>query len=153
MLRYGVLLPLLGDLADPRTQAALGAEAEGAGWDGFFVLDDVDGGDAYVVLAAVACATTRVTLGVLDTPAGARPPSLVARQSATLDRLSGGRLAVGVGSADGVLRGREARHGDGAAADFAALAQAGAAWWLETLEPTDTLAYAYAMISAGPPGA
>src|SRR4051794_27780305 len=142
MLRYGVLLPPSGELADPRTQAALAAEAEGAGWDGYFVSDTAGefGSDAYVVLAAVACATTRVALGILDTPASARPPSLVARQSATLDQLAGGRL-LDPGAPGRVVRGREVRHRDGVAADFPALAESGAAWWLETLEPSDTLAY------------
>jgi hypothetical protein len=53
---------------------------------------------------------------------------------------------------DVILYGRDARHEDGSAADLTGLAEAGATWWLEALEPTDSLAMAYALITAGPPG-
>jgi alkanesulfonate monooxygenase SsuD/methylene tetrahydromethanopterin reductase-like flavin-dependent oxidoreductase (luciferase family) len=271
VLRYGVFLPPFGELADPRAQAALAAVAESSGWDGYFVWDHVvrvdDAlavSDPYVVLAAVACATTRLTIGPLITPLARRRPWVVARQTVTLDHLSGGRLVLGVGlgndngrelsafgeeldpvargrlldesleiltglwsgarvthngslTVDGVrfapgpvsriplwvggtwpnkpplrraarydgffpigegmrspsdvaallsfvreirgdsdfdviLQGRDARHEDGTAADLAGLAEAGATWWLEALEPTDTLNMAYALITAGPPG-
>ncbi len=104
MLRYGVFLPPFGELADPRTQAALAVEAENAGWDGYFVWDHVvrvdDSlavSDPFVVLSAIACATTRVLIGPLITPLARRRPWVVARQTVTLDRLSGGRLVLGVG--------------------------------------------------------
>ena len=270
-LRYGVFLPPFGELADPRTQAALAAEAENAGWDGYFVWDHVvrvdDSlavSDPYIVLAAIACATTRITIGPLITPLARRRAQVVARQTVTLDHLSGGRLVLGVGLGndngrelsafgeeldakargrlldesleiltglwsgarvthngtltvddvrfvpgpvshipvwcggswpnkpplrraarfdgmfpigesmrsaadvallvsavhelrgstddfDVVLQGRDARHEDGTPADFDALEAAGMTWWLEALQPTDTLAQAYATITAGPP--
>jgi alkanesulfonate monooxygenase SsuD/methylene tetrahydromethanopterin reductase-like flavin-dependent oxidoreductase (luciferase family) len=272
VLRYGVFLPPFGELADPRTQAALAIEAENAGWDGYFVWDHVlrvdDSlavSDPFVVLAAIACATTRLLIGPLITPLARRRPWVVARQTVTLNHLSGGRLVLGVGLGndngrelsafgevldpvargrlldesleiltglwsgarvshhgsltvddvrfvpsplthiplwvggtwpnkpplrraarydgmfpigealrspedvaellsavrelrdddspfDVILQGRDTRHEDGSAADLAGLAQAGATWWLEALQPTDTLAMAYALITAGPPG-
>jgi len=49
-------------------------------------------------LAAVATETARVRLGVLVLAAGFRPPELVAKAAATIDRLSGGRLELGLGA-------------------------------------------------------
>lgn len=174
-LRYGISLPLTGDLADPRTLAALAAEAESCGWAGLFVRVSGALPDPYIVLAAAACATSAVTLGLLGVVDG---------PAATLAVLSGGRLvlssavddipwwtadlassgatgvvgvrtvsevlAAAASGRDVVLLGAEARHEDGTAADFEALAAAGATWWLETVG--DSLAEAYATITAGPPG-
>ena len=42
--------------------------------------------------------TARVRLGVLVLAAGFRPPGLVAKAAATIDRLSGGRLELGLGA-------------------------------------------------------
>ena len=108
-VRYGVNLPPFGDLADPRALAALAREAEESGWDGFFIWDHVvydpsfhPIADPWVGLAAVALATKRVRLGTLVTPLARRRPWQVAREAATLDRLSGGRLVLGVGLGDPV---------------------------------------------------
>src|SRR5205809_3525407 len=49
-------------------------------------------------LAAIATGTVRVRLGVLVLAAGFRPPELVAKAAATIDRLSGGRLDLGLGA-------------------------------------------------------
>ena len=53
--------------------------------------------DPWVSLAAVATATERVRLGPMVTPLPRRRPVVVARQVATLDQLSQGRLTLGVG--------------------------------------------------------
>jgi alkanesulfonate monooxygenase SsuD/methylene tetrahydromethanopterin reductase-like flavin-dependent oxidoreductase (luciferase family) len=50
-----------------------------------------------VTLAAAAAATQRVRVGPLVTPLPRRRPQVVAQQAATLDRLSGGRLILGLG--------------------------------------------------------
>lgn len=84
--------------------AELAARAEERGWDGFFVWDHVAYAepvralaDPWITLAAVAAATRRVLLGPLVTPVARRRPHQLARETVTLDRLSGGRLVFGVG--------------------------------------------------------
>lgn len=106
-LRSALWLPLFGDLADPIIVARLAAEAEAAGWDGLFVWDQVCWrepvrrvADPWIVLAAAATATRRLRLGPMVTPLPRRRPAKVARETATLDRLSGGRLTLGVGIGD-----------------------------------------------------
>ena len=53
--------------------------------------------DPQITLAAIASATERIRLGPMVTPLARRRPVKVARETATLDRLSGGRLTLGVG--------------------------------------------------------
>ena len=53
--------------------------------------------DPQITLAAIATATERIRLGPMVTPLARRRPVKVARETATLDRLSGGRLTLGVG--------------------------------------------------------
>jgi alkanesulfonate monooxygenase SsuD/methylene tetrahydromethanopterin reductase-like flavin-dependent oxidoreductase (luciferase family) len=103
-VRSGLFLPLFDELADPATVARLAAEAEEAGWHGVFVWDHVrwrepvvEVADPWITLAAVATATERIRLGPMVTPLARRRPVKVARETATLDRLSGGRLTLGVG--------------------------------------------------------
>src|ERR671915_2107759 len=103
-MRSALFLPPFDALADPATVARLAAEAEAAGWDGVFVWDHVrwrepvtDVADPWITLAAIATATASVRLGPMVTPLARRRPVKVARETATLDRLSGGRLTLGVG--------------------------------------------------------
>ncbi len=93
-----------GELAEPRLLAELAARAEAAGWDGFFLWDhvrysppDLPVLDPWVALGAIAYATERIRLGPLVTPVSRRRPHKLARETATLDVLSGGRLTLGVG--------------------------------------------------------
>jgi len=93
-----------GELADPRVVARLAGRAEERGWDGFFVWDHIAYrapvravADPWVTLAAVACATSRVRIGPLVTPLSRRRVHKLARETATLDVLSGGRLIFGAG--------------------------------------------------------
>jgi alkanesulfonate monooxygenase SsuD/methylene tetrahydromethanopterin reductase-like flavin-dependent oxidoreductase (luciferase family) len=104
LVRSGLFLPLFDALADPAVVARLSAEAEEAGWHGAFVWDNlrfqepvVDVADPWITLAAMAAATERIRLGPMVTPLARRRPVKVARETATLDRLSGGRLTLGVG--------------------------------------------------------
>jgi alkanesulfonate monooxygenase SsuD/methylene tetrahydromethanopterin reductase-like flavin-dependent oxidoreductase (luciferase family) len=103
-VRSGLFVPLFDELANPVVVARLAAEAEEAGWDGFFVWDHVrwrppvvDVADPWITLAATATATERIRLGPMVTPLARRRPVKVAKETATLDRLSGGRLTLGVG--------------------------------------------------------
>jgi alkanesulfonate monooxygenase SsuD/methylene tetrahydromethanopterin reductase-like flavin-dependent oxidoreductase (luciferase family) len=87
---------------DPRTAADLGADAEAAGWDGVFYWDgiaisEMDTYDPWVVMAAMAMRTERVTIGAIVTPPSRRRPWKLARETMTLDRLSHGRLVLPVG--------------------------------------------------------
>jgi alkanesulfonate monooxygenase SsuD/methylene tetrahydromethanopterin reductase-like flavin-dependent oxidoreductase (luciferase family) len=54
--------------------------------------------ECWTTLAGLAMRTSRVRLGSLVLAAGFRPPGLLAKMIATLDRLSGGRLDVGLGA-------------------------------------------------------
>lgn len=103
-LRSGLWLPPFDDLADPIVVARLAGEAEEAGWHGVFVWDHLwwrpqirQVADPWIALAAIATATERVRLGPMVTPLARRRPVKVARETATLDRLSRGRLTLGVG--------------------------------------------------------
>jgi alkanesulfonate monooxygenase SsuD/methylene tetrahydromethanopterin reductase-like flavin-dependent oxidoreductase (luciferase family) len=53
--------------------------------------------DPWVCMAAIACATDRVKIGPLITPPARRRIHKLARETVTLDRLSGGRLIFGAG--------------------------------------------------------
>jgi luciferase-like monooxygenase len=85
----------------PGGDALMAAEharaAEKAGWDGFFVWDPVWGVDAWVTLTAVAMRTRRIRFGTMITPPSRRRPWKLASETATLDRLSNGRLILAVG--------------------------------------------------------
>ena len=103
-MRSGLFVPLFDRLADPREVARLAREAELAGWDGFFVWDHVhwrepvrEMADPWITLAAIATGTRTIRFGPLVTPLARRRPVKVARETATLDRLSDGRLILGAG--------------------------------------------------------
>src|SRR6187397_1926007 len=102
--RRGIFVAPFEELSAPRLVADLAARAEAAGWDGFFVWDHVSHptperrlADPWVTLSAVAMVTSSVTIGPLVTLLPRRRPHQLARETVTLDRLSGGRLVLGVG--------------------------------------------------------
>jgi alkanesulfonate monooxygenase SsuD/methylene tetrahydromethanopterin reductase-like flavin-dependent oxidoreductase (luciferase family) len=97
-MRHGIILTA----GDPRTAADLAAQAERAGWDGVFTWDGVaigttDTYDPWVTMAAMAMRTSRVRLGAVITPPARRRPWKLARETMSVDRLSGGRLVLPVG--------------------------------------------------------
>jgi alkanesulfonate monooxygenase SsuD/methylene tetrahydromethanopterin reductase-like flavin-dependent oxidoreductase (luciferase family) len=106
-MRFSINLPNFGDFADPRAVATVALAAEQAGWDGLFVWDHVvhdkqtrrgqPFGDPWILLTAAAIATTHLMLGTLLTPVARRRPEQLARQVATLDFLSGGRMIFAAG--------------------------------------------------------
>lgn len=97
-MQYGFVIPG----GDVDTLVEVGQEIEAAGWDGVFVADAVYGPDPWVSLAAIAVRTSRVRIGTLLTPASRRRPWKLASETATLDRLSEGRviLPAGLGAID-----------------------------------------------------
>lgn len=101
-MKFGIYLPNFGPYGDARTLANLAREAEHAGWDGFFIWDHIAGEhlpivDPWVALAAVAFHTRRIRIGTTVTPLPRRRPWKLARETVSLDHLSGGRLTLGVG--------------------------------------------------------
>ncbi len=108
-MKYGINLPAFGELGEARSLAELARETEEAGWDGFFIWDHIvfDPSwhpmvDPWVGLAAVAMSTTRMRLGTMLTPVPRRRPWKLARETVSVDRLSDGRLTLGVGIGDPV---------------------------------------------------
>jgi alkanesulfonate monooxygenase SsuD/methylene tetrahydromethanopterin reductase-like flavin-dependent oxidoreductase (luciferase family) len=106
-MRFSINIPNFGDFADARTVATVATAAEEAGWDALFVWDHVvhderqrrgqPFGDPWMLLTAAALATSRLRLGTLVTPVARRRPEQLARQVATLDALSGGRVIFSAG--------------------------------------------------------
>jgi alkanesulfonate monooxygenase SsuD/methylene tetrahydromethanopterin reductase-like flavin-dependent oxidoreductase (luciferase family) len=88
---------------DARLLAEFAAEAEEAGWDGFFLWDHLQwpgsepAVDPWVALAAVAMTTNQIRLGTMITPLPRRDIVKLARETASIDHLSNGRLILGVG--------------------------------------------------------
>lgn len=101
-MRVGLSVPVMDE---PSALVDLGVAAERNGWDGVFLWHHVVGtpdfaapiSDAWVVLGALAARTERVRLGTTITALPRHQPQEVARQVVTLDRLSGGRMTLGVG--------------------------------------------------------
>ncbi|QXJ23107.1 LLM class flavin-dependent oxidoreductase [Actinomadura graeca] len=104
-MRFSINIPNFGDFADAKTVAAVAEAAERTGWDALFVWDHVVHvksqrrafGDPWMLLTAAALATKRIKLGTLVTPVARRRPQQLARQVATLDAISGGRVIFGAG--------------------------------------------------------
>ena len=103
-LLRGIAVPCFAD--DPAELIDLGIEAERAGFDGFFLWDHIvfsnsgDGPpivDPWLILAVVAARTERIRIGTMITPVPRRRPWQLARVTTTLDRLSAGRVILGVG--------------------------------------------------------
>jgi alkanesulfonate monooxygenase SsuD/methylene tetrahydromethanopterin reductase-like flavin-dependent oxidoreductase (luciferase family) len=104
MVKSALWLPIFDELADPVLLARLAAEAEEAGWHGVFVWDHLRwrapterAADPWISLAAMAAATETVRIGPMVSPIARRRPAKLARETASLDLLSGGRLTLGVG--------------------------------------------------------
>jgi len=97
-------VPNVGTFGDPRLLVDLAVAAEEAGWDGFFLWDhllwdDPQGhvADPTVVISAVAARTERIRIAIMVNSLARRRPAKVARETATLDVLTAGRLIVGAG--------------------------------------------------------
>jgi alkanesulfonate monooxygenase SsuD/methylene tetrahydromethanopterin reductase-like flavin-dependent oxidoreductase (luciferase family) len=105
-VHFGLFLPPFAEFAEPQRVMTLASSAEDSGWDGLFLWDHMLAGpgvavaDPWITMAAIATSTTRLRFGALVTPLPRRRPWVMARQIATLDRLSSGRLVAGVGIGD-----------------------------------------------------
>lgn len=102
-MKYGIYTPNFGPCGNPKTLIDLAGETESAGWDGFFLWDHLQwpgmepAADPWIALAAIATQTTSIRIGTLITPLPRRDIVKLARETITLDHLSGGRLILGVG--------------------------------------------------------
>ena len=117
--QHALWLPLFDGLADPALVARLAAEAEEAGWHGLYVWDHLRwrepvaaAADPWITLAAIATATSRLRFGPMVSAITRRRPVKLARETATLDRLSGGRLTLGVGLGSDRFAGEFSRTGE-----------------------------------------
>ncbi|WP_276274011.1 LLM class oxidoreductase [Haloarcula litorea] len=112
-LTYGVGFPLTGERESTPAvdrELRLAERAESLGFDGLWARDvptywprfgDAGGAfDTWPLLSHVAAHTERIALGTASVVLPLRHPIHVAKSAATVDRLSGGRLVVGVASGD-----------------------------------------------------
>ncbi len=106
-MRIGLVLPLFSGNAE--RVVAFAQRAESLGYDGVFAFDhffppgapgDRPSLEAFSILAAVAAATTRLSVGTLVTRASIRPAGLVAKMAASIDDISDGRMILGIGTGD-----------------------------------------------------
>ena len=103
-VRFGVTLPQIKRTWDEARAAAV--EFDRLGFDSLFVCDHVYGVplptlpilEAWSQLAAVAAITETAKLGTLVTPPFFRNPAILAKQIATIDQISGGRVIAGLGA-------------------------------------------------------
>src|SRR3984885_13287202 len=100
----GLFLAPFDELSDPLVLVDLAVAAEAGGWDGVFLWDHIVHrppvravSDPWVALSAIAAPTERLRLGPMVTPLSRRRVQKLARETVTLDRLSRGRLILGVG--------------------------------------------------------
>ena len=112
-LTFGVGFPLTGvreSQPDPEAELRLAAHAESVGFDAVWARDvplywprfrDAGGTfDPWTLLGATAARTDDVALGTASVVLPLRHPLHVAKQAASLDQLSGGRLVLGVATGD-----------------------------------------------------
>ena len=107
-MKYGLNVPNIDLGGGALTLAELARDAEEAGWDAFLLEDYIvhhsasaaPTCDPWIALAAIALGTEHIRIGTEVTPLSRRRPWKLARETVTLDRLSRGRLILGVGLGD-----------------------------------------------------
>ncbi|HKJ24725.1 MAG TPA: TIGR03560 family F420-dependent LLM class oxidoreductase, partial [Myxococcota bacterium] len=103
-VRFGVTLPQIKRSWEEARAAAVAFDA--LGFDSAWVCDHLYGVpmptlpilEGWTELAAVAAVTERIELGTLVTPPFFRNPAVLAKQIATIDQISGGRVIAGLGA-------------------------------------------------------
>lgn len=108
-INQGLFVPNYGALANPTLLADIAVAAEEGGWDGLFLSDHLTDfaattieahrsiADPWISLAGAATRTNHLRLGSYITPIARRQPWQLARNLATLDQLSDGRVILGAG--------------------------------------------------------
>jgi probable F420-dependent oxidoreductase len=109
-MRFGVTVPNYRKLASPENLVHVARRSEELGFDSLWVTDHVVIAEPYrevfgttmydplSVMAFLAAHTQRVELGSAILVIPYRNPVVVAKQLATIDNLSGGRVVLGTGS-------------------------------------------------------
>jgi alkanesulfonate monooxygenase SsuD/methylene tetrahydromethanopterin reductase-like flavin-dependent oxidoreductase (luciferase family) len=96
--RFAIVGTFLPEWAQVRDFAV---RAEELGFDAYWANDHpLRAMDCWTQLAALATVTTRLRLIALVSCVYYRSPALIARQAADVDRISGGRLVLGLGTGD-----------------------------------------------------
>jgi alkanesulfonate monooxygenase SsuD/methylene tetrahydromethanopterin reductase-like flavin-dependent oxidoreductase (luciferase family) len=97
--RFGVLANIVADWSRTRDFAQA---VEGFGFDSLWMADHplVAGHGVWPTLAALAESTQNIRLGTLISCIYYRHPVVLAREAADVDRISDGRLVLGLGSGD-----------------------------------------------------
>lgn len=91
-------------IASPTRSADFARRAEALGWDGILVVDSQNlSGDPYVCLALAATGSERLGLQVSVTNPVTRHAAVTACSALTVQRLSGGRMVIGIGRGDSAL--------------------------------------------------
>ena len=102
--RFGVWLK---SLESAKTCAELAQTAERLGYSTIFVGEHLDTGyGSFAMASAIASATSRSRVGTLMLLNDLRHPAILAKEAATVDVLSEGRLELGIGA--GQLQGLDA---------------------------------------------
>lgn len=98
-VRFALMAIARPDDPEPgAVEVAAGVRSEELGFDAFFLGDHPAWApDPWIHLTAIAVKTTRIGLGPLVACVPYRPPVVTSRLAADLDRLSNGRLILGVG--------------------------------------------------------
>ena len=104
-ISFGLLLPP-GAGTTAQAIAARGVEAEAAGFDSAWVIEDYYSWECFASLGYLAAVTDRIALGVGVTTPFVRPAALLASAAATLDQFAEGRFRLGLGRCTGALLGQ-----------------------------------------------
>jgi probable F420-dependent oxidoreductase len=86
------------NLGDHDALVASARQVEALGYDELFSFDHIGTVDPFLPLMVAAAVTTRLRVGPLVLNNEFHHPALLARTAATLDRLTGGRLVLGLGT-------------------------------------------------------
>ncbi|MGH2465288.1 MAG: LLM class flavin-dependent oxidoreductase [Candidatus Limnocylindrales bacterium] len=108
-LKVGVQLPEVERLVRWPEQLAMARLIEAVGYDAVWLGDHLlyrwpgfaaarGPWECWTMLAAIAASTSRISLGPLVASTSFHAPAMLAKEAATVDEISGGRLILGIGA-------------------------------------------------------